>query len=136
LSHMLGIGDRSERTTMDERRHGGRYIVSLPIRVKWKDENGKEKVEEGLTENVGPQGTLIYLPRQLPTVGSKIHLTINENPSEPVTVTAQVIRLERNAAHPQVALQITDGFRTWKKKVWEYAGEMIAAERPDDVDEW
>ena len=128
--------DRSERTIMDERRHGGRYIVSLPIRVKWKDENGKEKVEEGLTENVGPEGTLVYLPRQLPTVGSKVHLTINENPSEPVSVTAQVIRLERNAAHPQVALQVTDGFRNWKKKVWEFAGKMIAAERPDEVDEW
>lgn len=121
---------------MEERRHGGRHIVSLPIRIKWKDNSGKEVIEEGLTENVGPQGTLVFLPRNLPSVGSKVHLTVNENPSDPVSVTAQVIRLERNAAHPQVALQLTDGMRVWKKKVWEYAGEMLAAERPEDFDEW
>jgi hypothetical protein len=121
---------------MDERRHGGRYIVSLPIRVKWKDENGKQQVEDGLTENVGPQGALIYLPRNLPTVGSKVNLTVNENPSDPISVTAQVIRLERNAAHPQAALQLTDSLRLWKKKVFDYAAAMVAAERPDDLDEW
>ncbi|HYJ91043.1 MAG TPA: PilZ domain-containing protein, partial [Pyrinomonadaceae bacterium] len=111
---------------MEDRRQGGRYIVSFPIRVKWKDESGKEMVEEGLTENVGPQGTLIYLPRHLPTVGAKVHLTVNENLNDPVSVTAQVIRLERNAAHPQAALQLTDSLRLWKKKVWEYAGQTVA----------
>lgn len=121
---------------MDDRRHGGRYIVSFPIRVRWKDESGKEMIEEGLTENVGPQGTLVYLPRHLPTVGSKVNLTVNENLNEPIAVTAQVIRLERNAAHPQVALQLTDSLRLWKKKVWEYAREIVAAERPEDHDDW
>jgi len=121
---------------MDDRRHGGRYIVSFPIRVKWKDESGKQVMEEGLTENVGPQGTLVYLPRRLPTVGAKVNLTINENLNDPVSVTAQVIRLERNAAHPQVALQLTDSLRVWKKKVWEYAGATVAAERPEDADDW
>ena len=93
-------------------------------------------IEEGLTENVGPQGTLVYLPRHLPTVGSKVNLTVNENLNEPIAVTAQVIRLERNAAHPQVALQLTDSLRLWKKKVWEYARETVAAERPEDHDDW
>ena len=121
---------------MQERRHGSRYVISFPIRVKWKDENGKEVVEEGLTENVGPNGTLVYLPRKLPTVGSKVELTVTENPDDEVTVTAQVIRLERNAAHPQVALNLLEGMRTWKKKVWEYAAETVAGQRPDDLDEW
>ena len=121
---------------MQERRHGSRYVISFPIRVKWKDESGKEIVEEGLTENVGPQGTLVFLPRLLPTVGSKVYLTITEHADDEVTVAAQVIRLERNAAHPQAALQLTDSLRVWKKKVWEYAGEIIAAQRPDDYDEW
>ena len=90
---------------MQERRTGARHVISYPIRVKWKDENGKEVVQEGLTENVGPQGTLIYLPRLLPLVGGKVQLTITENPSDEVSVTAEVIRLERNAAHPQAALR-------------------------------
>jgi len=121
---------------MPERRGGYRYVISLPIRLKWKDENGKEITEEGLTENVGPNGALVYLPRLLPTVGSKVNLTITENPEDQVQVSALVIRLERNAAHPQVALQLTDSIRLWKKKVWEVAKEIIAAEKPEGFDEW
>lgn len=121
---------------MNERRSGARYVVSFPIRVKWKNENGKEVVEEGLTENVGPGGTLVYLPRNLPTVGAKVQLTVTENPDDEVSVTAQVIRLERNASHPQAALNLTDSLRLWKKKVWEYAGETIAAQKPEEFDEW
>jgi len=119
-----------------DRRHGARYVVSFPISVKWKDENGSEIVEEGLTENVGPAGSLVYLPRKLPTVGAKVDLTVTENLNDEVTVTAQVIRLERNAAHPQVALDIVEGIRIWKKKVWELAGETVAGIKPDELDDW
>ena len=121
---------------MQERRQGARHAVSYPIRVRWKDVNGKEIVQEGLTENVGQQGALIYLPRELPLVGGKVQLTITENPSDEVSVTAEVIRLERNAAHPQAALNLTEGLREWKKKVWEVAGATLASERPDDADDW
>lgn len=121
---------------MQERRNGSRYVISLPIRLKWKDENGKEVTEEGLTENVGPNGALVYLPRLLPTVGSKVTVSVTENPDDIIEVTAQVIRLERNVSHPQVALQLTDSIRVWKKKVWEVAGEIVAAAKPDDYDEW
>ncbi|MGI8884758.1 MAG: PilZ domain-containing protein [Pyrinomonadaceae bacterium] len=121
---------------MPERRSGYRYVISLPIRLKWKDENGKEVTEEGLTENVGPNGALVYLPRLLPTVGSKVNLTVTDNPDDEVQVAAQVIRLERNAAHPQAALQLTDSIRLWKKKVWEVAGAIVAAEKPEGFDDW
>ena len=120
---------------MQERRGGGRYVISLPIRVRWKDENGKEIIEEGLTENVGLQGALVFLPRALPTVGSKVNLTVTEHADDEVSVTAQVIRLERNAAHPQAALQLIDSLRLWKKKVWEYAVGIVAAQRPDEFEE-
>lgn len=121
---------------MQERRQGDRYVISMPIRLQWKDENGKLVVEEGLTENVGVQGTLVYLPRKLPSVGAKVELTVTENIKDEVSVTAQVIRLERNAAHPQVALTLIEGMRAWKKKVWEYAGETVAGQEPDDADDW
>ncbi|MDM7923133.1 MAG: PilZ domain-containing protein, partial [Pyrinomonadaceae bacterium] len=122
--------------TMQERRHGTRYVISFPIKIRWKDENGNEVIEDGLTENVGPNGTLVYLPRRLPTVGSKVNLTVTENTDDPVTVTAQVIRLERNAAHPQAALNLVDGVRNWKKKVFDLAAETIAGQKPEEVDEW
>lgn len=121
---------------MQNRRNGARYVISFPVRVKWKDESGKEIVEDGLTENVGQLGALVFLPRQLPTVGSKVYLTITEHADDEVTVMAQVIRLERNASHPQAAFQLTDSIRVWKKKVWEYAGEILSAQRPDDFDDW
>jgi len=119
-----------------ERRQGSRYYISLPIRVTWKDEHGREVVQEGLTENVGPQGTLVFLPRTLPAVGSKVNLTVTENAEDEVSVTAQVIRLERNASHPQAAFQLTDSLRLWKKKVYEYAGNILAAEKPEEHEEW
>jgi hypothetical protein len=121
---------------MQDRRQGARHVVSFPIRVKWKNEDGKVVVEEGLTENVGLNGALVYLPRMLPTVGSKVDLTVTENTKEEITVGAQVIRLERNAAHPQVALTLTEGMRTWKKKVWDLAAETVAGQKPEELDDW
>lgn len=121
---------------MRERRQGARHVISFPIRVRWKDENGKEVVQEGLTDNVGPHGALVYLPRSLPTVGGKVHLTVTENPDDEISVVGEVIRLERNASHPQVALMLTEGLREWKKKVWEVAGATLAAQQPDGLDDW
>jgi PilZ domain. len=121
---------------MQERRQGERYVISMPIRVKWKDDDGNLIVEEGLTENVGTQGTLIYLPRNLPKVGAKVDLTVTEKANDEVTVTAQVIRLERNAAHPQVALNLLEGVRAWKKKIYDHAAETIAGQEPDAFDDW
>jgi PilZ domain len=121
---------------MNDRRGGERHVISFPIRIRWKDDNGQEIVQDGLTENVGPQGTLVYVPRHLPRVGGKVDLTVTENPDDEVTVKASVIRLERNAAHPQVALQLTDGLRVWKKKVWELAGATLKALEPETPDEW
>ncbi len=121
---------------MQEKRLGARHVVSFPIRLTWKDENGKEVVQEGLTENVGPYGTLVFLPRLLPPVGSKLNLTITENADDEVSVTVQVIRVERNPAHPQAALQLTDSLRLWKKKVWEYAGQVLANEKPEEWEDW
>ncbi|MEO6050497.1 MAG: PilZ domain-containing protein [Pyrinomonadaceae bacterium] len=121
---------------MRERRQGARHVISFPIRVRWKDASGKEVIEEGLTDNVGPNGALIYLPRGLPLVGGKVQLTVTENPDDEVSVTAEVIRLERYASHPQAALNLTENLREWKKKVWEVAGAALAALEPEELDEW
>ena len=121
---------------MQERRSGARYSISFPVRVSWKNEDGKIMEEEGLTENVGPQGALVYLPRSLPLVGRKVNLTITEDPKNEVTCTAEVIRLSRNAAHPQAALHLVDNLRQWKKSVWELAAATLANEKPEELDDW
>ena len=120
---------------MHERRDGVRYNVSFPIRIKWKDENGNQMMEEGLTENVGPKGALVYLPRFLPQVGAKVSLTVTENPEE-VSVTAEVLRLERNASHPQAALKLTKSIRAWKEGVWQLAKETVENEEPEVDEPW
>ncbi len=111
-------------------------MISFPVRIKWRDASGKEIVQEGLTENIGIDGALVYLPRNLPLVGGTVNLTVTENPADEVSVAASVIRLERNAAHPQVALRLTKGLTVWKKKVWEYAGATLAALEPEPLDDW
>lgn len=121
---------------MQEKRKGIRHVVSFPVRLKWKGEDGKTQIEEGLTENIGPHGTLIFLPRLLPPVGGRVKLTVTENADDEVTVTAQVIRVVRNPAHPQAALQLLDKKRIWQKKVWEYAAEVLANEKPEIWDDW
>ena len=121
---------------MRERRQGARHVISFPIRVRWKDEEGNEVIQDGLTDNVGAHGTLVYLPRHLPLVGAKVHLTVTENPEEEISVVAEVIRLERNASHPQAALMLTENLREWKKKVWEVAGAALATLEPESSDDW
>jgi hypothetical protein len=121
---------------MQERRQGVRHNISFPVRISWKDEHGREIVQDGLTENVGQHGALVFMPRTLPAVGSKVNLVITENAEEEVSVTAQVIRLERNASHPLAAFELTDSLRLWKKRIWEYAGGILAAEKPENFDDW
>lgn len=121
---------------MDDRRRGERHFISFPIQAEWKNETGEKIVEDGLTENVSPHGALVHLPRHLPGVGSKVKLTVRENPKNPVTVTAQVLRLERNAAHPQAALELVGSNKDWEKHVWAYAGEVIANEKPEEYEDW
>ena len=123
-------------SNISDRRTGSRHPISFPIRLEWKDEKGAEIVEEGLTENIGPTGTLVHLQRKLPTVGSKVSLMVTETAETQIQVTAQVLRLERNAAHPQVALQLVGSTRDWEKRVWEYAGKVIAAQKPEELDDW
>ncbi len=121
---------------MQERRKGSRYNISFPVRVRWKTDTGEEITQDGLTENVGQHGALIFMPRNLPNVGSKVTLTVTEKPKDEMDFTVQVIRVERNAAHPQVAFQLTDSLRLWKKEVFDYARAILAAEKPDEFDDW
>lgn len=89
-----------------------------------------------MTENVGPRGALVYLPRQLPNVGSKVDLTITENADDEVSVPAEVLRIVRNAVHPLAALEVTKQLRLWKEKVWRYAGEILDKEEPEEFEDW
>lgn len=121
-----------------ERRTGSRFVVSLPIKVEWTDEAGKSVREEGITENVGVDGTLVHLPRKLPRVGTKVQLALYEveGKGQIAAAEAEVLRLERNAAHPQVALRLVDSLDDWRVKVFESEDvRTAAAGTPEEFDE-
>ncbi|MEP6925948.1 MAG: PilZ domain-containing protein [Pyrinomonadaceae bacterium] len=117
------------------RRMGQRFEISLPVRLEWNDEEkGTHIFEEGRTENVSENGTLVHLPRQLPRVGSTVKIVIFEaKGAEVVKLAARVLRIERNPAHPLAALMI-DSTEVWRKNVWQ--NQSLIESFTDSVEEY
>ena len=108
-------------------RTGPRYLVSLEIRAEWDTPGGTHVVSEGITENVGPEGTLVHLPTKLPDVGSRVHLEIQGETGQKLQLIAEVLRIERNPGHPLAALQLLGETDEWRGLVWEPAAPRVAA---------
>ena len=117
------------RQLQTENRHGPRYLVTLEVKAEW-DANGEHIVAEGVTENVGPEGTLVHLPRRLPDVGSRVRLEVLGEGGEKLQVVAEVLRIERNPGHPLAALQLLGETDEWKGLVWEPAAPRVAPPPP------
>lgn len=121
-----------------EQRTGPRYLASLLVRAEWDDPDAGHIVAEGTTENVGPEGALIHLHDRLPDVGSRVQLAVfgeDEGEAQKLRVVTEVLRLERNAAHPLAALQLLDAQDEWRGLVWEPAAPTVAAPASAEEDE-
>lgn len=118
-----------------ESRSGPRYLASLEIKAEWDEPTGTHIVAEGMTENVGPEGTLVHLPRQLPDVGSTVRLEVMGENGDRLQVVAEVLRIERNPGHPLAALQLVGETDEWKGLVWEPAAPRIAPPPPAEESE-
>jgi hypothetical protein len=130
------------RQVESENRSGPRYLASLEVRAEWDEPSGAHVVAEGTTENVGPEGTLVHLPRQLPQVGSRVRLEVSGETGEKLQVIAEVLRIERHPGHPLAALQLLGETDEWKGLVWEPAAPRVApppppaeAEEGDEVED-
>ena len=120
-----------------ENRAGQRYIHAFPIRAEWDTKDGNHIVAEGETENVGPEGTLVYLQNTLPPVGGRVNLRVLDETGEKISVMAEVLRIERNPVRPQAALQVLGETDEWRGLVWEEAGvRMSQADEIYDEDEY
>ncbi len=117
-----------------DNRTGPRYLTSLIVQAEWDREDGAHVVAEGTTENVGPEGALVHLQRELPDVGSRVQLSVLGEEGRKLKVVTEVLRLERNAAHPLAALQLLDATDEWRGLVWEPAAPRVR-EQPVEVDE-
>ena len=109
-----------------ENRSGPRYLASLEVKAEWDEPGGAHIVAEGTTENVGPEGTLVHLPRQLPQVGSRVRLEVLNESGEKLQVIAEVLRIERHPGHPLAALQLLGETDEWKGLIWEPAAPRLA----------
>ena len=118
------------RHITSEQRTGPRYLASLLVRAEWDTEEGKHVVAEGTTENVGPEGALVHLQRELPDVGSRVQLMVLSEDGMKLQVVTEVLRIERNPAYPLAALQLLDATEEWRGLVWEPAAPRLA--RPDE----
>ena len=113
------------RSLASERRTGPRYPISLPIRAEWDSEVGEHIIEQGMMENVSPEGTLVHLQRLLPDVGSRVRLEVLGESGEKLQVIAEVLRIERHPGHPLAALQLLGETDEWKGLIWEPAAPRV-----------
>src|SRR5688572_25520941 len=89
-----------------------------------------------MTENVGPEGTLVHLPQKLPQVGSRVRLEVQGEDGKKLQVVAEVLRIERNPGHPLAALQLLGETDEWRGLIWEPAAPRVhAPPAPDESEE-
>jgi hypothetical protein len=113
-----------------EIRSGPRYLVSFEVRAEWDEPGGTHVLSEGITENVGPEGTLVHLPKILPDVGSRVRLEVQGEDGKKLQVVAEVLRVERNPGHPLAALQLLGETDEWRGLIWEPAAPRVTAPPP------
>lgn len=118
-----------------EARSGPRYLVSFEVRAEWDEPGGAHILSEGTTENVGPEGTLVHLPRRLPDVGSRVRLEVQGGDGTKLQVVAEVLRIERNPGHPLAALQLLGETDEWRGLIWEPAAPRVTAPPPPIADD-
>ena len=121
-----------------EVRSGPRYLAAFEVRAEWDEPDGAHILSEGITENVGPEGTLVHLPRKLPQVGSRVRLEVQSEDGNKLQVVAEVLRIERNPGHPLAALQLLGETDEWKGLIWEPAAPRVTPPSPpatEDDDE-
>jgi hypothetical protein len=118
-----------------EIRSGPRYLVSFEVRAEWDEPGGAHIMSEGTTENVGPEGTLVHLPKKLPDVGSRVRLEVQGEDGKKLQVVAEVLRIERNPGHPLAALQLLGETDEWRGLIWEPAAPRVAPPPPPPVED-
>ena len=116
-------------------RSGPRYLAAFEVRAEWDEPGGSHIVAQGMTENVGPDGTLVHLPHKLPQVGSRVRLEVQSEDGKKLQVVAEVLRIERNPGHPLAALQLLGETDEWRGLIWDAAAPRVAPPPPPAADE-
>jgi len=124
-----------DRQIDTDTRSGPRYLAAFEVSAEWDEPGGSHIVAQGMTENVGPEGTLVHLPQKLPQVGSRVRLEVKSEDGKKLRVVAEVLRIERNPGHPLAALQLLGETDEWRGLIWEAAAPRVAPPPPPAADE-
>lgn len=102
-----------------------RILANMPVQASWVDEASGETIKvEGITENVGETSTLVNL-EVLPPVGSEVQLRILEEDKPIISVSTQVIRVERDPSKPLAALTVLENLKKWKSTAMDAAQRWV-----------
>ena len=102
-----------------------RILANMPVQASWVDEASGETIKvEGITENVGESSTLVNL-EVLPPVGSEVQLRILEEDKPIISVSTQVIRVERDPSKPLAALTVLENLKKWKSTAMDAAQRWV-----------
>jgi hypothetical protein len=102
-----------------------RILANMPVQASWVDEASGETIKvEGITENVGETSTLVNL-EVLPPVGSEVQLRILEEDKAIISVSTQVIRVERDPSKPLAALTVLENLKKWKSTAMDAAQRWV-----------
>jgi hypothetical protein len=118
-----------------DNRLGPRHLAALEVRAEWDESDGTHVVCEGVTENIGPEGTLVHLPRRLPEVGGRVRLEVQDPEGKTLQVVTEVLRIERNPGHPLAALQLLGETDEWRGLIWEASAPRLGVSPSEDGDE-
>jgi hypothetical protein len=133
------VDDEVAKDVLEQRefdpRSGPRYLAALEVRAEWDEPDGAHIVTEGITENIGPAGTLVHLPRRLPEVGGRVRLEVQDQEGKKLQVVTEVLRIERNPGHPLAALQLLDQTDEWRGLIWEPSAPRVSAPPSEDLDD-
>ena len=122
---------------IQERRAAQRYAIAYQVLLRWTMNDGTVMEQTGMTENVGPHGCLVYIPRNIPPIDVRISVEVFSGTPDVVVSAGDIVRIERNAAHPQVALNIVEGAPAWEQGVWKRAAvesETLNVESDEDLE--
>ena len=116
-------------------RSGPRYLVSFEVRAEWDEPGGAHIMSEGTTENVGPEGTLVHLPRNCPTLAvacvskcmAKMERSCRSSPKCCASSAIRVIRSRR--------LQLLGETDEWRGLIWEPAAPRVAPPPPPRLED-
>jgi len=102
-----------------------RILANMPVQASWVDQESGETIRvDGVTENVGETSTLVNL-EILPPVGSEVRLKILDEDKPIISVSTQVIRVERDPSKPLAALTVLENVKKWKSTAMDAAQKWV-----------